>query len=110
MAEKTCGDVLFTHLRSPLFLTYPDRCDNIAAMGLCVFRCVASATHFLILEKEGHTMEPWMVILGIVALVVGIVIARYIANCFYEIACMKGFYEKCYFWIPFFGELLDTCL
>ena len=36
--QKRGGDVLFAHLRPPLFLTYPDRCDNIAAMGLCVFR------------------------------------------------------------------------
>ena len=37
VAEECGGDVLFTHLRTPLFLTYPDRCDNIAAMELCVF-------------------------------------------------------------------------
>lgn len=59
-------------------------------------------------------MGPWMFILGIAALGVGIAIAWYIANCFYEIACMKGFYEKCYFWIPFFlgivGYLLVVAL
>ncbi len=59
-------------------------------------------------------MEPWKIILGIGVLVVGIMLARYIANCFYEIACMKGFYDKCYFWIPFFfgiaGYLLVVAL
>lgn len=59
-------------------------------------------------------MEPWMIILGIAALGVGIAIAWYIANCFYEIACMKGFYEKCYFWVPFLlgivGYLLVVAL
>ena len=51
--QKGGGDVLFAYLRPPLFLTYPDRCDNIAAMGLCVFRYAATATHFLLLQKEG---------------------------------------------------------
>ena len=82
-------------------------------MGLCVFRAYLGYALF-ILEKEGHIMEPWMVILGIAALAVGIIIARYIANCFYEIACMKGFYDKCYFWIPFLlgivGYLLVVAL
>ena len=32
-------------------------CGIIAAMGLCIFRCVAVATHFLILEKEGHSVK-----------------------------------------------------
>ena len=57
MPQKCGRDVLTAYLRSPLFLTYPDRCDNIAAMGLCVFRCVASATHFLIIQKEGIEMK-----------------------------------------------------
>jgi len=82
--------------------------------GAMRFSCVASAAHFFILQKEGITMEPWMVILGIVALVVGIMVARYIANCFYEIACMKGFHDRCYFWIPFLlgivGYLLVVAL
>ena len=55
-------------------------------------------------------MEPWMIILGIVALVVGIMIARYIANCFYEIACMKGFHDKCYFWLPFLFGIVGYLL
>ena len=55
-------------------------------------------------------MEPWMVILGIAALIVGIVIARYIANCFYEIACMKGFHDKCYFWLPFLFGIVGYLL
>ena len=51
-----------------------------------------------------------MIILGIVALVVDIMIARYIANCFYEIACMKGFHDKCYFWLPFLFGIVGYLL
>ena len=29
-------------------------CD--AEMGLCVFRCVASATHFFVLQREGERL------------------------------------------------------
>lgn len=55
-------------------------------------------------------MEPWMVILGIAALGVGIAIAWYIANCFYEIACMKGFHDRCYFWLPFLFGIVGYLL
>ena len=37
-------------------------------------------------------------------------IARYIANCFYEIACMKGFRDKRYFWLPFLLGIIGYLL
>lgn len=40
--------------------------------------------------------------LGIAALVAAAAaVASYLANCFYDIACEKGFVERRYFWIPF---------
>lgn len=46
-------------------------------------------------------MNP-ITLLGIAAAVVAYAaLASYLANCFYDIACEKGFYERRYFWIPF---------
>ena len=41
---------------------------------------------------------PWY--LSIPIAIVAIAIAVYLGNCFYEIACMKGFQDRRYFWIP----------
>lgn len=46
-------------------------------------------------------MNP-ITLLGIAALVAAYAaLACYLANCFYDIACEKGFHERRYFWVPF---------
>ena len=51
VAEECDGDFLFTHLRSPVFLTCAGRCDNIAAVGCAPLR-VATLAHFSIYRKK----------------------------------------------------------
>lgn len=46
-------------------------------------------------------MNP-ITLLGLAALVAAYAaLACYLANCFYDIACEKGFYDRRYFWISF---------
>ena len=49
-------------------------------------------------------------IMVIVAIVIAICINVFLANCFYQIACEKGFEEWKYFWIPFIFGLVGYLL
>lgn len=52
-----------------------------------------------------------IVILGyIFALVIAIALNWYIANCFYDIACVKGFTESRYLWVPFWFGIIGYLL
>ena len=55
-------------------------------------------------------MGFWSIAAGIAVFVVVIVLARYFANCFYDIACMKGFHDRSYFWISFFFGIVGYLL
>lgn len=51
-----------------------------------------------------------VILVYIIALVIGFILAWYLANCFYEIACEKGFEENKYFWIPFWLGIIGYLL
>ena len=56
LSRRVCVFTLVkTH--SPLCVPYGFPKNCVAAMELCVFGCVASATHFFILQKEGTQMK-----------------------------------------------------
>ena len=46
----------------------------------------------------------------LVCLVIGLLINALLSFYFYEVAKEKGFYRKCYFWIPFFFGFIGYIL
>ena len=46
----------------------------------------------------------------ILAAVAVVALASYLADCFYEVACEKGFENRKYYWIPFFLGLAGYLL
>jgi len=54
--ERVC---IFTLVKTQARISHTLLGDGelcVAAMGLCVFRCVASAAHFFILQREGEEL------------------------------------------------------
>ncbi len=84
-------------LVSAYFLVCLELCRS--NWSLCIFRCVASVTHFFIricLLNGGHEMG-W-IILGVL---VALVFEYIVASKFSEIAEMKGHSGRTYFWYTF---------
>lgn len=46
----------------------------------------------------------------LIVLIVGIIADWFLAGCFYDIACEKGFHERKYFWIPFLTGIIGYIL
>ena len=58
-------------------------------------------------------MRAFLVFLWIIAIIIYIFVRYWIAKQFYEVANLKGYYEKKYLWIPFMffaGYLLIIAL
>lgn len=50
------------------------------------------------------------IVVGVISLSLAIAVSVFLAACFYEIACEKGFEERRYFWIPFLFGLVGYLL
>ena len=52
----------------------------------------------------------WIILLIVLAAIIVVALTSFLAGCFYEVACEKGFDDQKYYWISFFCGVVGYLL